>query len=341
MKLLAISAVLLAAAATSAFAQTAPAPATVTFTTNANMPSLKDNTKKDTFVVGLSDSQVMTTLTLNCQAGRTSMLVFRQDRACEVSGNGSIVNPSNQQKLPRTQYVGGYTVTKDGSTDGSTMSINYLALGKVPPSVEKFSGTMNLKPENTSTGAAAIRDAVLKKLNADNTSGGVIDQRVDTVDLSKLYIPSAGFPSDKGCSWTGNMVFAYQTNSWFMDLTATCAGKDYKLKGNMPWTDSPGVADQTQYDLTLTVPSDKISSDDALFASDTGNSDLFATVDGISGQIIMKQSAYVKTTVDGVEQTNPSQVDASGSFTGTNIPLDTVRSFATLMGLLAENLFGA
>jgi hypothetical protein len=341
MKLIAISAVLLAAAATGAFAQTTPAPATVNFTTNAHMPSLKDDTKKDTFTVGLQDAQVITTLNLTCQAGRTKLLVFRQDRACEVSGNGSIINPGNQQKLPRTLYQGGYTVTKDGTTDGSTMSINYLALGKVAASVQQFSGSMNLKPENTSTGAAAIRDAVLKKLNADNTSGGVIDQRVDTVDLNKLYIPGAGFPSDKGCSWNGNMVFAYQTNSWFLDLTASCDGKDYRLKGNMPWTDTPGVQDQTQYDLTLTVPNDKVSSDDALFASDTGNADLFATVDGISGKIIMKQSAYVTTTVDGVEQNNPSQVDASGSFTGTNVPLDTVRSFATLMGLLSENLFGA
>lgn len=341
MKLLAISALLFLTAG-SAFAQTAATPATVNFTTNATMPSLKDNTKKDSFVVGLSDAQVVTTLNLTCQAGRTNLLVFRTDRACEVSGNGSIINPANQQKLPRTQYVGGYTVSKDGSTDGSKMSINYLALGKAPPSSAQFSGTMNLKPENTSSGAAAIRDAVLKKINADNTSGAVIDQRVDTVDLSRLFIPSAGFPSDKGCSWSGNMVFAYQTNSWFMDLTATCDGKDYKLKGNMPWTDTPGVQDQTQYDLTLTLPSDKITSDDALFASTDGaNSDLFATVDGISGKIIMKQSNYVTTEVDGVEQKNPSQVDASGSLTGTNVPLDTVRSLATLFGLLSENLFGA
>ncbi|MDR3473078.1 MAG: hypothetical protein P4M09_15565 [Devosia sp.] len=341
MKLLIISAFLLASAGGS-FAQQAATTAPVSFTTAATMPSLKDNTKEDTFTVGLADAQVVTSLKLTCQAGRSSLLVFHTDRACEVSGNGSIINPANQQKLQRTQYVGGYTVKADGSTDGGAMSINYLALGKAPASMTQFSGTMNLKPENTSSGAAAIRDTVLKKLNADNTSGAVIDQRVDTVDLSRLYIPSAGFPSDKGCSWSGNMVFAYQTNSWFMDLTATCDGKDYKLKGNMPWTDTAGVQDQTEYNLTLTLPSDKITSDDALFASTDGaNADLFAAVDGIAGKIVMKQSNYVTTTVDGVDQTNPSQVDASGTLTGTNVPLDTVRSLGVLFGLLSENLFGA
>lgn len=340
MKLIVGTLVLLASAA-GAYAQQTP-PATVSFTAAASMPSLRDNSKNDTFTVGITDAQVATTLTLTCQAGRSQLLVFHSDRACEVSGNGSIINPANQQKLPRTQYVGGYTVKADGTTDGGTMSINYLAVGKAPASSTQFSGTMNLKPENTSTGAAAIRDAVLKKLNADNSSGAVIDQRVDTVDISRLYIPSAGFPSDKGCTWNGNMVFSYQTNSWFMNLTGNCNGKDYALKGNMPWTKSPDAEAQTQYDLTLTLPSDKVTSDDALFASTEGaNADLFATVDGITGKIVMKESSYVTTKVDGQDTTTPSQVDASGSLTGTNVPLDTVRSLAVLFGLLSENLFGA
>jgi hypothetical protein len=342
MRVFATTSLVLLGGIASAFAQQAPAPAEVAFTANATMPSLKDNTKDDTFVVGLTDAQVVTTLTLKCQAGRSKLLVFHSDKACEVSGNGSIINPANQQKLLRTQYLGGYTVHADGSTDGSTMSINYLALGKAPASSTAFSGSMNLKPENTSTGAAAIRDAVLKKVNADNTSGAVIDQRVDTVDISRLYIPSAGFPSDKGCTWSGNMVFSYQTNSWFMGLTATCDGKDYVLKGNMPWTKSPGAQAQTQYDLTLTLPSAKATTDDALFApTASANGDLFAAADGVTGQIIMKESNYVTTSVDGQDTTTPAQVDASGKLTGTNVPLDTVRSLGVLLGLLSENLFGA
>jgi len=336
-----VTALLLAASSTGAWAQATPATATVNFTATATMPSLKDNKLNDSFKVGITDAQVETTLVLTCQAGRSTLIVFHSDRACEVSGNGSIVNPANQAKLPRTQYVGGYTVKADGSTDGSTMSINYLAVGKVPASTTQFSGSMNLKPENTSTGAAAIRDAVLKKINADNSSGAVIDQRVDTVDISRLYIPSAGLPSDKGCTWSGNMVFAYQTNSWFMDLKGNCNGKDYELKGNMPWTKTPNVDAQTQYDLTLTLPSAAAVSDDALFASTDGNADLFATVDGVSGKIIMKESNYVTTKVDNVDTNTPSQVDASGTLTGTNIPLDTVRSLGVLFGLLSENLFGA
>ncbi|MHB1111511.1 MAG: hypothetical protein ACYCZU_14495 [Devosia sp.] len=320
-----------------AHAQTPPP--TVTFGAVATMPSLKDASKKDTFVVTLGDAQVKTQLELTCSAGYTTLLIVRSDKACAVAGNGSIVNPSNQQLLPRTQYAGGYVVKSDGYTDGSTLSINYLAVGKVGPSTSPFAGSMSLKPEVTSTGAAALRDVVLKQIDAGSTE--LIDQRVDTVDLSRLYIPSAGLPSDEGCTWSGNMVFAYQTESWFLNLTANCAGKDYVFKGNMPWTDSPGVANQTQYDLTLTLPSAESMGDDALFATGDANSDLFATVDGITAQITMKESNHVTIDVDGVPTETPSQVDASGTFTGTNVPLEVVRSLATLFGLLSSNLFGA
>ncbi|MET3900201.1 hypothetical protein ABIB57_004164 [Devosia sp. UYZn731] len=331
---------LLVRAPVAAFAQAAPVPSSVTFAVAATMPTLKDSSRKDTFAVTLGDAQVKSQIQLTCSAGHTSMLIMREDKACAVAGNGSIVNPANQALLPRTQYSGGYVVKSDGSTDGSTLSINYLALGKVAPSTAAFSGSMNLKPEVTSTGAAALANTVLAKINSGGDSK-LIDQRVDTVDLSRLFVPSAGLPSDKGCTWSGNMVFAYQTESWFLDLTANCDDKEYVLKGNMPLTASPGVDQQRQYDLTLTLPSAEATSDDALFASADANGDLFSAADGISAQIIMKESKYVTIDIDGVPTETPSQVDASGTFTGTNVPVETVRSLATLFGLLSSNLFGA
>jgi hypothetical protein len=337
LKSISIAALAMAALPMTALAQAVPA--TVEFGTVATMPTLTDPSKKDTFVVTLADAQVSTTLELECTAGYTTLLIMRSDKTCAVSGSGSIVNPNTKALLPRTQYAGGYVVRGDGFTDGAGISINYLAVGQVPASTQTFAGSMNLKPEITSSGASALRDAVLQGLGAQ-AGGGVIDQRVDTVDLSDLFIPSAGLPSDKGCTWSGNMVFAYQTESWFMDLTANCAGTEYNLKGNMPWTDTPNVENQTQYDLTLTLPSATTQGDDALFAS-SGDDSLFAAADGISGQIIMKESKHVTIDIDGVATETPSQVDASGSLTGTNVPIEVVRSLGTLFGLLSSNLFGA
>lgn len=324
--------------ATQAYAQSAP-PAVVTFATLADMPTLKDTSRQDRFEVSLTDAQVASKLTIDCTAGRTQMLFVRSDKVCAIGGAGSIINPANKQPLPRTQFMGQYTVTADGTTDASTISINYLAVGKVGPDSKPFSGSLNLKPELSSSGAAGLTEAVLKKVTGD--SKGPVNSAVDTVDLNRVFIPSAGLPSDKGCTWSGNMVFAYQTYSWFMSLSADCNGKIYEFKGNMPFTDTPGVEGQTQYDLTLTLPSTDLVGDDALFATTDENADLFASVDGITGSIIMKNTNMVTVEVDGEKITTPMKVDASGTFTGTNVPLEVVRSFATLIGILPSTFFGA
>lgn len=319
----------------------APAP-TVAFTTIADMPSLKDNNKQDHFTVSLTDAQIKAALVLDCTAGHTELFIMRKDKVCafQTGSGGSIFNPKTSQWLPRTQFVGAYTVTADGSTDGKAMSINYLAVGTVPPSQTQFGGSLNLKPELTSSGATGLKDLVLKKLQGDSTSP--INAAVDTVDFNRFFVPGAGLPSDKGCTWSGNAIFAYQTYSWFFKVSADCSGKTYELSGNMPFTDSPGVEGQTQYDLVLTLPSAQTTSDDALFAdAGGGDGDLFAAADGISGQIIMKNSNMVNVMVDNEQITTPAYVDASGSLTGTNVPLEVVRSFATLMGILPSTFFGA
>jgi hypothetical protein len=311
---------------------------TVNFTMKANMLSLRDEKLKDTFTVGIADRQVDTAFKITCQ-GAIGGIISSQSESCAVTGNGALINPQNGQKLQRTQYAGGWVVKSDGFTDGATLAVNYLALGKVPASNGKFAGSMMLKPENPSTAASLLRDSILKRIKV--AESGLIDERVDTIQLNNFTVPSAGLPSDKGCVWNGNMVYSYQTESWFMEVTAKCGGKEYPLKGNMPFTATPNVGNQNQYDLTLTLPSADVSSDDALFAEPTGDADLFAAADGISGQIIMKETGYVDVEVDGQNEKVASDIDASGTLTGQNVPLEAVRSFGMIIGILSRTFFGA
>jgi hypothetical protein len=315
---------------------------TLNFTMKASMPSLRDVANKDTFTVGLTDKQVDSSLKITCQ-GAEAGLISGQAESCAVTGYGALINPNNGQKLQRTQYAGGWVVKSDGFTDGSTLNVNYLAVGKVPASKEAFGGSMMLKPEVPSTAASLLRDSLMKQIKTKET--GLIDERVDTIQLNNFTVPSAGLPSDKGCVWNGDMIYSYQTESWFMDVKVKCTAKDskeYTLKGNMPLTATANVGNQKQYDLTLTLPSAAISSDDALFAEPTeGDADVFAAADGITGQIIMKESAYVDVEVDGKVDKVAAEIDASGALSGNNVQIEAVRSFGTLIGILARTFFGA
>ncbi|BCJ91043.1 hypothetical protein IZ6_17780 [Terrihabitans soli] len=332
----------MSAVAFAAAAQTPPKPAKVDIKLVADMPSLTNATKKDLFTAELSDSAIAGKFELSCQAGRTSYGVINVERGCQVGGNGSVLAPDGR-KLPRTQYKGGFSVaTGDGSTDVTKMEISYLALGKAPAASERFKGSLNLKPQLNSGGVTALRTEVLKKLGA---GGSVIDERTDTIKLNRFYVPSAGLPSDKGCYWNGTLLWAYQTETWYIDVAAMCdeqgvGAKEYKFKGNMPWTDSPGEEGKQQLDLTLTMPGKDSFGDEALFASQTGDTDLFASVDGISGQILLVPGADVKVKVDGVEDEVPGSYEGTGSFTGTSVPLNVVRSFATVLTINLSSLLG-
>lgn len=309
----------------------------VEFKMTANMLSLKDPEKKDAFGIKLADKQVQTQFDLVCQAGRTKLFVMKTNRGCQISGNGVLLAP-NGSKVNRTQYLGGLMVEGDGTTDATALKVNYLAAGKAPAASSNFNGSLNLKPELTSSGAQGLVDRVLTKVQ--NADGGLIDKRVDTIDLNRFTTASAGLASDKGCSWNGNMVYAYQTESWYIDVTGNCDGKEYKLKGNMPYKADAAKDGESQYTLTLTLPGADAVGDDALFASAADDSDLFASVDGISGTINMKESNKVTVKVDGADEELASTLDATGTFTGTNVPLPVVRSFVTVLAVNASGIFG-
>jgi hypothetical protein len=329
-----IFAALLAATAMSAMAHAAES---VNFTMKASQPSLRDTGAKDSFTVTVADKQVETSFKITCQ-GATAGMISGRNESCAVTGTGAMLNPNTGQKLQRTQYAGGWVVKGDGFTDGANLKVNYLALGKVPASSGGFSGSLMLKPENPSTGASALRDSILKRLKANES--GLIDERVDTVQFNNFTTPSAGLPSDKGCVWNGDMVYSYQTESWFMDVSTKCAGKEFKLKGNMPFTTTPNVGNQHQYDLVLTLPTET-NTDEALFQAATGDQDLFASADGITGQIIMKESAYVDVEVDGAMDKVAAEIDASGALNGQGLPIEAVRSFTMIIGVLSRTFFGA
>lgn len=226
--------------------------------------------------------------------------------------------------------------------DGRSIVVNYLSLGSVPASSDTFGGSLILKPDVPSAGALGFGENVIEglKKKVGYTEGKeIIDERTDTIEFSNFSTPSSGLPSDKGCGWRGSAVYAYQTSSWFLKLEGDCSGKKYVLTGNMPWVDTEDG--NARYDLTLTLPSQAVSSDAALFADATNNDALFATADGISGTITMKLGSPVTVQVDGKPEDVPSSIDASGTLTGQNVPVEVVRSLATVMAVLSRTFFGA
>jgi hypothetical protein len=265
------------------------------------------------------------------------------DRGCAWKGSGVVINPRSGQKVPRTTFRGDYTTAKDSSTDVSRMQIDYAPIGQLQPSTDRMRGELKLKPTMQQGVESATRDKFLAYLGANNK---LSDDRTDVIQFNRVFVPSAGLVSDKGCTWNGEMVWTYQTEVWLVDLTASCdtqstGVKEYKLKGNMPWTEATGQDGKEQLDLNLALPSDGAGtvSDDAMFAS--GDDAMFgSSAPGIQGTILLTLGPMVKTMVDGKEDTIAGSYEGQGSFTGTQVPLSVVRSFSTLMTINMSGLLG-
>lgn len=317
----------------------------VQFSASADMQTLTDIKKLDSFAVELKDAQVDTQFLLSCSAGHSAYFgLAHANKVCgfQKGSNGLLFNPKRPSDpndlttwLPRTQYSGAYTVTGDGSTDGKAMTVTYM-----PQSLTfQFGGSLSLKPELTSSGASGLRDMILKKLQSGQADP--VDSRVDTIDFNNFFIPSAGLPSDKGCTWQGNAVFSYQNFSWYMKMSAICGDQRFDFAGNMPFLGDSSTEGTTTYNVVLTLNgSDAQSSDDSLFTNSSDDS-LFSTVTGITGTISMKNTNIVTVTLDHEPLQTPEHVVATGSLTGNGVPLPVVRSFATIIGLLPSTFFGA
>ena len=322
------------------------AAATVNVKENASMLSLKDASKNDTYTVDLSDSQVLSHLILTCtpgSAGHLGGLIGRSNLLCGLTGSGMIINPKDpNQKVARTTFGGSYKVEDSGNVDATQMNIDYSPPS--PTAESSFQGSLELKPEHPSVTASGFASSLLDQFNKDKKAGEVVDSRVDTLSFSNFCTPSAGFPSDKGTCWSGEGAFPYQKSAWYFTLKATYNGKDYSFAGNMPYIDDTATtADQFEYDVQLvenTGATNDQASTDALFADPTDPSNLFAAKPGIDGKLILNATDYTDYSVQGQVQHIPYLIGVTGQLTGTQVPLDVVRSFATIVSLLSRTMYG-
>lgn len=311
---------------------------------SAQMPSLTDASKRDTFKVTLSDAEVVSNINLECQAGRKAAYVVNIPRGCGWKGRGVVINKSSGQQLPRTAFRGSYTAEKSGTADLSMMQIDYAPIGALQASADRMRGNMVIKPDLKAGIKSQARDKFLAYMGSQ---GKLSDDRTDIIQFNQVYVPSAGFTSDKGCTWTGEMVWTYQTETWIADLTAACpnhAGQvtEYKLKGNIPWlsevANQPGK-EQLEFNLASPNAGSVTVSDDAMFAS--GDDAMFGTKSpGIGGSIVLTPGPMVKTVVEGVEDQIAGSYEGTGTLTGTNIPLNVVRSFGTLITINMSGILG-
>jgi hypothetical protein len=321
-------------------------PNTVVFGGIVDQPSLKNNKLRDSFRIAFASSRVRVDLAEWCQSARLNYGVIRQDEECGVQGSGYYFVPSRGGLNERARYSGKFVADKEGEVDPSSLIVSYVPIGPVVGYNSAYAGDVTMAPEIPSGGMAAFFDVIKDKL--PEGEGALSNDKVDSISFSNFFIPSvSGLGNDKGCSVTGEELFPYSAEIWFVKLTAKCteAGLDgktavektYELAGTMAWADSPGVQNQTQYNINLSLATAGSDTADAFAAPEGGADDFGAVSDGIAGAIIMAESAY--TEVEGEQL--PQKIVLSGSLTGTNVSMTLLETFAMKFSIFIKTYVGA
>jgi hypothetical protein len=323
-------------------------PNTVVFGGIVDQPSLKNDKLRDSFRVAFASSRVRVDLAVWCQSARLNFGVIRQDEECGIKGNGYYNVPSRGGLNERARYSGKFVADKEGEVDPSTLIVSYMPIGPVVGFNSAFAGDVSMAPEIPSSGMNAFFDIIKDKIPEGDGAGELTNDKVDSILFQNFFVPSvAGLGNDKGCFITGEELFPYSAEIWFVSLTAKCteAGADgktaveksYTLAGTMSWASSPGVENQTQYNINLSLPAAGADTADAFAAPSGGADDFGAVADGISGTIIMAESSY--TEVDG--DMLPQKIVLSGSITGTNVSMTLVEAFALKISTFIKTYVGA
>lgn len=306
----------------------------VTLKLNINQPSLFDGNTRDLFAGSVDDSSGTTAIELVCSAGASGFAgIGRVDEACSVKGMGKIKNPKNPaQSLERIGYTGGFTVQakKDGYTPLNTVKVDYARLGSAPAESTSFGGHAIMMPENPSASARALGASLVKRLQEKAAGAEAVefDTRLDSVRFEGVTVPHVGLADTKSCTWTGDLIYAYANDSWQGAFDVLCGTTKYRLEGNMPLRDVDGSSRTQTYAVNFVVPG--AGGGDPFAAADP-----FATVDGISGTLTLDNSGRMN------EDEVYEKVQVNGTLTGTNVPLEAVRSFGQLILLFARTFFGA
>ncbi len=307
---------------------------TVSVTIEASQPSLFDKKMNDTYQGTIDDRSGTTNLAVECSAGSSAIWgLVRSDETCKVTGSGSIKNPNNPaQAVQRLNIAGGYTIRgkEDGYTPMNTLKADYVRVGSAGAESTTFGGSLTMMPESPSATAMALGNSVIEALKQKAAGTGETveyNTQIDSITFRDFTVPAVGLPGSVSCKLTGDWIYSYAAEAWQGAFDATHDGKNYRLEGSMPLVSAQSGDHDEEYIVNLIIPG--AGGGDPFAAPDP-----FATVDGISGTLFMKNSG--RSTEGDVYET----VSVKGELVGTGVPLECVRAWGQTVIIFGRTFFG-
>jgi hypothetical protein len=284
---------------------------------------LPQNMEDDHPKLGITDNyQMDATVGYTFYRGRIKCLPYvfskhigrvLQEGSCQYDLDLGVINPANtSQQRVVGKLVGTAPLDESGRSNLSdtNLRIEVQTVGQARGFSSKFSGVVIGRPVKAKTTLSKLVETAKKQsATISRMAGGkrvsVTLENVDPVTFQAVQVaagPAANYPE---ATVEGQLIYSYETDNWFPNLTLTYGETKDTLSGGMKWVDDSETTGH--YDLNILVNEEQGAQGEAAAFAEAQGEEAFFVADpnksAFNGTI-----AFKDTHMGGVEIPIKSEV---------------------------------
>jgi hypothetical protein len=263
---------------------------------------------------------------------------------CKYDVNVGVINPANPAQTKTVgKVVGNYAIDQNGQVNlaDTPVRMEVQTIGQAKGFISKYSGMFSGKPAKAETTISKIRAEAVKK---SATVTRMIGEKSITVNLNNVdpvTFQNTGLPSGPSGNYpettvNGQMIYSYETDNWFPQLTLTQGDVKDVYSGGIKYVEeNKGVA---RYELNVILNEGKggSTSEASAFADAKGEDAFFASDPSLS---LINGVIGFRTSVGGANEL-PAKTDITFNIGLQKVTAQQAQSFWKLLMLIPNQMYG-
>jgi hypothetical protein len=263
---------------------------------------------------------------------------------CRYDVNVGVINPANPTQTKTVgKIVGNYAIDQNGQVNlaETPVRMEVQTIGQAKGFTSKYGGMFNGKPPKAETTISKLRAEAVKKTATVTRMMGeksisVNLGNVDPVTFQSTVLPSGPSGNYPETTVNGQLIYSYDTENWFPQLTLNQGDAKDTIGGGIKWVeDKKGVA---RYELNVILNEGKggPANEASAFADAKGEDAFFASDPSLS---LINGTIGFRESVGGVSDL-PAKTDISFNLGLQKVTAQQAQSFWKMLMLIPNQMYG-
>jgi hypothetical protein len=263
---------------------------------------------------------------------------------CKYDVNVGVINPANPAQTKTVgKIVGNYAIDQNGQVNlaDTPVRMEVQSIGQAKGFTSNYTGVFTGKPPKAETTISKLKAEAVKKTATVTRMIGEKSISVNLSNVDPLVFQNTGLPSGPSGNYpestvNGQLIYSYDSDNWFPQLTINQGDAKDTLGGGIKWVEeNKGVA---RYELNVILNESKggVANEASAFADAKGEDAFFASDPGLS---LINGIIGFRTSVGGVNNL-PAKTDISFNIGLQKVTAQQAQSFWKLLMLIPNQMYG-